>query len=190
MKISNSKLLRWFWSEQVTMPLRRGSSGAGRRRNRSGCCRVPFAILLFFAVAPLLFLIGRNLHTTTTATIDPSGIQTGTNVQNLDWREQLAKQYFTSIFSKEVIDTITANIDDMGPLSLDFVRKNSLSSSWKVLGLEDSDQSNSTLTENEILLKSNWKMLLQMIMLKFLINLKKEPDGNCERKGVKKGQLI
>ncbi|XP_042503895.1 uncharacterized protein LOC122081025 [Macadamia integrifolia] len=83
------------------MPLRRGSSGPGLQRNRSVCCRVPFAILLFFAVAPLLFLIGRSLHTTTTATIDPNGIQTG-NVQNLDWREWLAMQYFTSIFSKEV----------------------------------------------------------------------------------------
>ncbi|KAJ4956457.1 hypothetical protein NE237_013240 [Protea cynaroides] len=125
------------------MALKRGSSGARLQRNGSGWCRVPFVILLFFAVfAPLLFLIGRSIHTTTT--IDPNRIQTVANVQNIDWRERLAMQHVKSIFSKEVIDTITASMDDMGPWSLDFARKNSLSSSWKFLELEKSDENNST----------------------------------------------
>ncbi|XP_042512440.1 polygalacturonate 4-alpha-galacturonosyltransferase-like [Macadamia integrifolia] len=77
----------------------------------------------------------------------PNRIQTGANVQNIDWRERLAMQHVKSIFSKEVIDTIKASIDDMAPWSLDFVRKNSLSSSWKVVGMEKSDQNNATFTE-------------------------------------------
>ncbi|KAF8380372.1 hypothetical protein HHK36_027857 [Tetracentron sinense] len=48
---------------------------------------------------------------------------------------------------RQVIDTITANTDDLGPWSLDFVRKNHISSSWKVVGLENSDESNSTFSE-------------------------------------------
>ncbi|KAJ4950626.1 hypothetical protein NE237_027458 [Protea cynaroides] len=121
------------------MALKRGSSGAALQRNRSGWCRVPVVILLFFAIfSPLLFLIGRSIHTTTI--IDSNGIQTGTNLQSTDWRERLAMQHIKSIFSKEVIDTITANIDDMGPWSLDFFRNNTVSSSWKVMGLANSDK--------------------------------------------------
>ncbi|XP_043721461.1 polygalacturonate 4-alpha-galacturonosyltransferase-like isoform X2 [Telopea speciosissima] len=87
------------------MPLRRGSPGSGLQRNRSDRCRVPVIILLFFAVAPLLFLSGLIIHPTTV--IDQNGIQTGTNVQNIDWRERLAMQYVKSIFSKEPNQIVT-----------------------------------------------------------------------------------
>ncbi|CAB4273374.1 unnamed protein product [Prunus armeniaca] len=39
-----------------------------------------------------------------------------------------------SVFRGKVIDVIAANTNDMGPLSLDFFRKNNLSASWKVIG--------------------------------------------------------
>ncbi|OVA00168.1 Glycosyl transferase [Macleaya cordata] len=68
-------------------------------------------------------------------------------MQILDWRERLAMQHLKSLFSKEVIETITANTHDLGPWSLDNVRKNSLSSSWKVLDLENSNKNNVTFDE-------------------------------------------
>jgi len=45
-----------------------------------------------------------------------------------------------NIFSKELIDIIKSGKDELGPWSLDFVRKHPLSSSWKFDGLELSNQ--------------------------------------------------
>ncbi|CAL8136184.1 unnamed protein product [Prunus armeniaca] len=65
---------------------------------------------------------------------------------NVDWREAgaatcqisfLKRGKFNLIESmscQHVIDVIAANTNDMGPLSLDFFRKNNLSASWKVIG--------------------------------------------------------
>ncbi|KAF6160337.1 hypothetical protein GIB67_019106 [Kingdonia uniflora] len=128
------------------MALKRGLSGSGIQRNKGSICefRVPIFILLFFAVvAPLLFLAGRGLHTPPLS--DRKDFPNGRQI--VDWRERLAVKHLKPIFSKEVIDTIKANTDDVGPWSLDLIRKNSLSSSWKVAGLENSDQSNTTFEE-------------------------------------------
>ncbi|XP_010272612.1 PREDICTED: polygalacturonate 4-alpha-galacturonosyltransferase-like [Nelumbo nucifera] len=128
------------------MALKRGSSGAGFQRNRGGGSRLPIAILLFFSVlAPMLFLVGRGIRTTTLT--DQNNIQSDSSIRKVDWREQLAINV-KSIFSKEVIDTIMANTNDMDPWSLDFVRKNYISS-WKVVGSKNFDQNNATNEETK-----------------------------------------
>ncbi|KAL3738683.1 hypothetical protein ACJRO7_020116 [Eucalyptus globulus] len=50
----------------------------------------------------------------------------------------MALQHLSSLFSKEVLDVITANIDDSNPLSLDSFRKSNMSASWKIDGSEAS----------------------------------------------------
>ncbi|KAL2511370.1 Polygalacturonate 4-alpha-galacturonosyltransferase [Abeliophyllum distichum] len=45
-------------------------------------------------------------------------------------------QHLKSLFSREVMDVIKANTNDLGPLSLDSFRKNNLSSSWNFVGRE------------------------------------------------------
>ncbi|CAL5401141.1 hypothetical protein CsSME_00024082 [Camellia sinensis var. sinensis] len=128
------------------MAIKRGLSGAGIHRNRGGGSRFPIAILVFFSLlAPLIFFVGRGLYTSTS--IDQSGSLAGSSKEDVDWREKLALQHVKSLFSKEVFDVITANTNDLGPLSLDFFRKNNLSASWKVVGLETSAENNATSVE-------------------------------------------
>ncbi|KAM1027911.1 hypothetical protein ACFX2I_040620 [Malus domestica] len=74
-----------------------------------------------------------------------SDISSSPGEKNLDWRQGLALQHVKSLFSKEVIDVISASTNDMGPLSLDFLRKNNLSASWKVIGAN-----NSVVTDSQI----------------------------------------
>nr|XP_028954297.1 polygalacturonate 4-alpha-galacturonosyltransferase-like isoform X2 [Malus domestica] len=76
---------------------------------------------------------------------DHSDISSSPGEKNLDWRQGLALQHVKSLFSKEVIDVISASTNDMGPLSLDFFRKNNLSASWKVIGAN-----NSVVTDSQI----------------------------------------
>ncbi|KAJ9188410.1 hypothetical protein P3X46_003769 [Hevea brasiliensis] len=119
------------------MALKRGLSAAGSHRNRGGGggSRLPIALVIFFSVlAPLIFFVGQGLYTS--ASIDQSKIPVLFNKQDLDWRERLALQNIKSLLSKEVIDVITARTTDLGPLSLDSFRKNNLSASWKVIGVE------------------------------------------------------
>ncbi|ONI22779.1 hypothetical protein PRUPE_2G150800 [Prunus persica] len=112
------------------MALKRGLSSAGVQRNRAFGSRFPVAILIFFSLlVPLIFFVGRGLHIS-----DENDILSSPGEKNVDWRERLALQHVKSLFSKEVIDVIAANTNDMGPLSLDFFRKNNLSASWKVIG--------------------------------------------------------
>ncbi|KAB2626692.1 polygalacturonate 4-alpha-galacturonosyltransferase [Pyrus ussuriensis x Pyrus communis] len=121
------------------MALKRGLSNAGAHRNRASGSRFPLAILIFFALlVPLIFFLGRGLHIS-----DHSDISSGPGEKNLDWRERMALQHVKSLFSKEVIDVISASTNDMGPLSLNFFRKNNLSASWKVIG------ENSSVTDSQ-----------------------------------------
>ncbi|XP_058098675.1 polygalacturonate 4-alpha-galacturonosyltransferase [Magnolia sinica] len=134
------------------MGLKRSSSG---QRNRGGF-RVPVAVLLFFFIlAPsLLFLASRGTTTTTTTSTDQSDIPNESSKLMMDWRERLAMQHMKSLFSKEILDTITTNTDDSGPWSLDFFRKNYLSSSWKIDRLDDDGMNNVTFSEpNETVLE-------------------------------------
>ncbi|KAM2280165.1 hypothetical protein ACFXTH_040637 [Malus domestica] len=123
------------------MASKRGLSNAGAHRNRASGSRFPLAILIFFALlVPLIFFVGRGLHIS-----DHSDISSSPGEKNLDWRQGLALQHVKSLFSKEVIDVISASTNDMGPLSLDFFRKNNLSASWKVIGAN-----NSVVTDSQI----------------------------------------
>ncbi|KAH7512827.1 polygalacturonate 4-alpha-galacturonosyltransferase [Ziziphus jujuba] len=119
------------------MPLKRGPSAAAIHRNRGGGggSRFFVAILVFFSLlfAPLVFFVFRGLHTIS----DRDDVLLGPGEKSVDWRERLALQHFKSLFSKEVIDVITASTNDMGPLSLDYFRKNNFSTSWKV-GVDNS----------------------------------------------------
>lgn len=102
----------------------------GLHRNRAAGSRFPIAIFIFvLLLVPLIFFVGRGLYSS-----DLNDILSGPGEKNLDWRERLALQHAKSLFSKEVIDVIAASTNDMGPLSLDFFRKNNLSASWKVIG--------------------------------------------------------
>ncbi|XP_077251021.1 galacturonosyltransferase 1 isoform X2 [Tasmannia lanceolata] len=122
------------------MASKRGFSG---QRNKSGAIRVPLAALLFlFILTTLVFISPRGIRTTI-----PKDIPNGSNKQIAGWRERLAMQHLKSLFSKEVIETITANIDNSEPWSLDFVRKNHLSSSWKIDGLDVASTNDTTFTE-------------------------------------------
>ncbi|KAK9143625.1 hypothetical protein Syun_013025 [Stephania yunnanensis] len=132
------------------MRLKRGSSGSGLHRhinsNRGRCCgiNVPVVVLLFFCVfAPLLFFVGRGIH----STADAAGNEASTTGQMANWREQMAVQHLKSLLSKELIESMTANAHDMGPWSLDSLRKNPFSSSWKVVGVEMSNKNNFTSDE-------------------------------------------
>ncbi|KAB1218837.1 Polygalacturonate 4-alpha-galacturonosyltransferase [Morella rubra] len=94
------------------MAMKRGVSGSGIQRNKGGGSRFPLAILIFVAVlVPLVFFVGRGLHTT-----DRDDLPTGPR--------------------RQVIDVVTASTSDMGPLSLDVFKKNNLSASWKIIGAE------------------------------------------------------
>ncbi|XP_051139099.1 polygalacturonate 4-alpha-galacturonosyltransferase-like [Andrographis paniculata] len=59
--------------------------------------------------------------------------------QDLNWRERLALQHLKPLFSKEVIDVINASNNNLGLLSVDFFRKNNLSSSWKPVGFHTAE---------------------------------------------------
>lgn len=127
------------------MATKRGLSGTGIHRNRGGGSRFPIAILIFFSLlAPLVFFVGRGLYTTTTS-IDQN--DTAASKQVLNWRERLALQHVKSLFSREIIDVIKANTNDLGPLSLDSFRKNNLSASWKFVGQEIPFEENYTSAE-------------------------------------------
>lgn len=131
------------------MALKRGLSGAGIHRNRGGGggSRLPIALVIFFSVlTPLIFFVGRGLYTS--ASIDQNNITLSSSKQDLDWRERLALQHIKSLLSKEVIDVITASTADLGPLSIDAFRKNNLSASWKVVGVETSVK-NTTSQQNK-----------------------------------------
>ncbi|GLT39489.1 hypothetical protein SLA2020_136770 [Shorea laevis] len=120
------------------MTLRRGGlSGVGGPRSRGNGSRFSVVVLVLFSVlTPLIFFFGRGLHV--------SDQTSGFPKQNLDWRERLALQSIKSLLSKEVIDVITTSTADLGQLSLDSFRKNNVSASWKVSGIETSVDNDST----------------------------------------------
>ncbi|CAH8356560.1 unnamed protein product [Eruca vesicaria subsp. sativa] len=101
--------------------------GVNRIRGGGGGSRSAFILLVFFCVfAPLVFFVGRGVY------IDSSNdYSNGSVKQDLDWRERLAMKSLRSLFSKEVLDVITASTADLGPFSLDSFKKNNFSASWR-----------------------------------------------------------
>ncbi|KAI9182321.1 hypothetical protein LWI28_024183 [Acer negundo] len=130
------------------MAIRRGLLFTEINRKRGGGSRLPILIVVLFTLlAPLVFFFGRGFHTT--ASIDENNIPSDSAKQSVHWRETLALQYVKSLFSKEVIDVIASSTVDLGPLSLDTFRKNNMSASWKVNGLETSVDNNAISEPNQ-----------------------------------------
>ncbi|RZC57612.1 hypothetical protein C5167_004916 [Papaver somniferum] len=118
--------------------------GAGR--NNGGFCglRLPVILLLFFSVlAPLLFLTGRGIHFR-----DSTDFKLERALGHATLKTSLLKggKWKLMKLNLFVLETITANTQDLEPWSLDNMRKHPLSSSWEVGGLE-ADQNKTTLNE-------------------------------------------
>ncbi|XP_027108194.2 polygalacturonate 4-alpha-galacturonosyltransferase-like [Coffea arabica] len=117
---------------------KRGITVAGKSSKGGGYgSRLPGAAVLIFClvVSPsFLFLVGRGIFYTSST--DQDKISTSSGNQDLDWRERLALQHVKSLLTREVMDVIKANTNDLGPLSLDSFRKTNLSASWKFVGQE------------------------------------------------------
>nr|XP_043623492.1 polygalacturonate 4-alpha-galacturonosyltransferase-like [Erigeron canadensis] len=123
------------------MGIKRGGSNLGVHRNRaSGGSQFPvLTLLLVLILAPFVFYIGRGIRSTNSIDETDSLISLSKHqkeLQDVDWRTKLALQHVKSLFSKEVIESIKAKTDDLGPLSLDSFRKSNFSASWKFAGQE------------------------------------------------------
>ncbi|XP_076950326.1 polygalacturonate 4-alpha-galacturonosyltransferase-like [Bidens hawaiensis] len=116
------------------MAIKRGGSGVYyRTRGGGGGNRFPVVTLvLILVLVPMVFFIGRGIYSN-----QNDSISKHQELQDVDWRTKLALEHVKSLFSKEVIDVIKANTEDMGLLSLDSFRKNNFSASWKFDGQEN-----------------------------------------------------
>ncbi|CAA0821990.1 Polygalacturonate 4-alpha-galacturonosyltransferase [Striga hermonthica] len=120
------------------MAIKRGllSSGSGINRSKGYGSRFHIAVIVFvlsFIGFSFLFF-GRGPSPPASSGQDELSIISSR--QDVNWRQRLALRYFKSLFSKEVIDVINASTDDLGPLNVNFFRKNSLPASWKIVGHE------------------------------------------------------
>ncbi|KAG4388938.1 hypothetical protein GLYMA_09G266500v4 [Glycine max] len=106
--------------------------------NRTKGSHFPLLAFLFLCLlAPLLFFFFASpLHDRS----DNSAVSIEKQVAKL--KEWQALQDLKSLFSKEVLDVIVSNTNDVGPLSLESFRKNNLSASWRVAGLRTSNAMN------------------------------------------------
>nr|GEW04321.1 polygalacturonate 4-alpha-galacturonosyltransferase-like [Tanacetum cinerariifolium] len=118
------------------MGIKRGGSNLGVHRYRgNGGSKFPvLTLVMVLILAPMVFFIGRGIYSTDSIDENDSSIS---SKQDVDWRTKLALQHVKSLFSKDVIEVIKANTDDMGPLSLDSFRKSNFSTSWKFGGQEN-----------------------------------------------------
>lgn len=119
------------------MAIKRGVSSFGGHRSRGGGgSRFPvFTVVLILVLAPMVFFVGRGIYSADS--IDQTDSSISSSKQDVDWRTRLALQHMKSLLSKEVLDVIKANTDDLGPLSLDSFRKSNFSASWKFSGQEN-----------------------------------------------------
>ncbi|XP_057794055.1 polygalacturonate 4-alpha-galacturonosyltransferase-like isoform X4 [Salvia miltiorrhiza] len=115
------------------MAIKRGSQSGGGKSKGIGS-RVFASILVFFLtfLALSFLFVGRGLFVA--ASSGQNELSIVSSRQDLNWRERLALQHLNSLFSKDVIDVINASTNDLGPLNIDFFRKDKLSASWKVVG--------------------------------------------------------
>ncbi|KAK7394862.1 hypothetical protein VNO78_15403 [Psophocarpus tetragonolobus] len=93
------------------------------------------AFLLLCVVAPLIFFFASPLHDQG----DNSAVLSRKVGKLGEWQ---AMEDLESLFSKEVLDVIVSNSNDVGPLSLESFRKNNLSASWRDVGLTTSNAAN------------------------------------------------
>lgn len=133
------------------MAMKRGllSTSVPRSRTNVSCLStssiVVFFLLLF--IFPLYFFVGRGLHVSST-----SGSKNSFDSikKNIDWRERLILQHLKPFFSKENVDVISANVKDLGPLSLDSFKRNNGSASWKVVGLGQENSDDASLEAKHV----------------------------------------
>ncbi|CAM8930596.1 unnamed protein product [Rhodiola kirilowii] len=103
-------------------------NGGVRGGSRGGIFPYPVAILIFCSVlAPLVFFVGRGIRVG-----DKSALASTSGNQYVDWRERMAFLHLRSLFSKEVLEVINANTNDLGPFSVDNYRSN-LPHSWNIV---------------------------------------------------------
>ncbi|RZB53627.1 polygalacturonate 4-alpha-galacturonosyltransferase-like [Glycine soja] len=105
--------------------------------NRTKGSHFPLLAFLFLCLlAPLLFFFFASpLHDQG----DDSAVSSEKVARSKEWQ---ALQDLKLLFSKEVLDVIVSNTNDVGPLSLENFRKNNLSASWRVAGLRTSNAMN------------------------------------------------
>ncbi|XP_039127501.1 polygalacturonate 4-alpha-galacturonosyltransferase isoform X1 [Dioscorea cayenensis subsp. rotundata] len=126
---------------------KRLSSGAGGgvQRARSGGFRPSIILLLLFSfLAALAFIAARSARND-----EQKGAMDVSNKKVLDWREQLALESMKSVLTKEVIDSISASKNELGPWSLDLFRRNHVSSSWIIEGLDDQQKNASSIDSSQ-----------------------------------------
>ncbi|CAA2992938.1 polygalacturonate 4-alpha-galacturonosyltransferase [Olea europaea subsp. europaea] len=130
------------------MAIKRGLSGGiiHRKKSNGPHFSVVVLVLLSCLVFSILF-VGSGLWSSSAT--DQINFSTSSSKQDLRWRERLALQHLKSLFSREVMDVIKANTDDLGPLSLDSFRMNNLSSSWNFVGREISAGKNTTSAQSK-----------------------------------------
>ncbi|CAA0843408.1 Polygalacturonate 4-alpha-galacturonosyltransferase [Striga hermonthica] len=128
------------------MAINRGLlSGAGINRSKSSGSRFHIAVLVFiFSFLGFSLLIFSRVFTPANSGEDELSVIS--TRQDFTWREKLALKHLKSLFSKEVIDVINASTDELGPLDVNFFRKNGLPASWKIVGYES--VSNATDSES------------------------------------------
>ncbi|CAO2834994.1 unnamed protein product [Amaranthus hypochondriacus] len=122
------------------MATKRGLLNIKSRPNASSSCFSTSSIASFFfllVIFPLFFFVGRGVHLSTSSGNENSS---GPVNKNAEWRERLILQHLKPFISKELVDVISVNVEDLGPLSLDSFKRSNLSASWKV-GHENSDDS-------------------------------------------------
>lgn len=111
-------------------------ASSSKTRGSCGSCFPSLSLLVFCTVLfPLFFFVGRGLYASSSWT-DQDRFSTVPGNRDLDWRERLALQYVKSLLTREVMDVIKNNTNDLGPLSLDSFRRMNLSASWKFVGHE------------------------------------------------------
>ncbi|KAL1539529.1 Polygalacturonate 4-alpha-galacturonosyltransferase, variant 4 [Salvia divinorum] len=115
------------------MAIKTGSQSGGGKSKAIRSRVFAFVVVFFVTFLAFSFLfVGRGLFTV--ASSGQNELPIVSSRQDLNWREWLALQHRNSLFSKDVIDVINASTNDLGPLSIDFFRKDKFSASWKVAG--------------------------------------------------------
>ncbi|CAH9093320.1 unnamed protein product [Cuscuta epithymum] len=123
------------------------SSAASNQRNRGSGSRFPVMALIFCScICSFIFILGRGLCAS--AAIDNNHFSTTPDHMDLDWRERLALQHIKPVLTREALSVIQNSIHDLGPLSVDSLRKNNLSASWKFVGQVSSAKNTSTFPES------------------------------------------
>ncbi|XP_075495243.1 polygalacturonate 4-alpha-galacturonosyltransferase-like [Primulina tabacum] len=129
------------------MTIRGGLSSAGIHRNKAIGSRFTVVhVLIFSLLAFSILVLGRGLFAHASGGQDDFSMDT--SGLDFNWRLRLASQHLKSFFSKEVMDVVNASNDDLGPLTIDFFRKNNMSASWKFFGLETAADNNVSFAES------------------------------------------